>query len=85
MAGEGTSSSLGDASNRLRAVPRDRVRLTLTLSTGDVRHVRLGTHTGSIGNALDRLEDWIETEEGPWIHKRWIVEAAVATSFEPAE
>jgi hypothetical protein len=38
----------------------------------------LGSHTGSIGNALDRLQDWIETESGTWIQKRYIVEATIA-------
>lgn len=51
------------------------MRLRVRLLSGDVRHLPLRTHTGSIGNALDRLEDWIETDEGSWIQKRWIVEA----------
>jgi hypothetical protein len=55
----------------------DRLRIEFLLLNGDVRSMTLGSHTGSIGNALDRLQDWIETDGGTWIQKRYIVEATV--------
>ena len=78
MADDEAHGSFDDTQATLRPAGREAVMLQLRLSSGDVRHLALGTRTGSIGNALDRLEDWIETEEGSWIHKRWIVEATVA-------
>lgn len=77
MSGDGVDGSFTDPPRSLHAVSGEATRLTLRLLNGDAFHVALGTRTGSIGNALDRLEDWIETEEGSWIQKRWIVEAAV--------
>lgn len=55
----------------------DGLQIAFRLLDGEVRRASLGTHTGSIGNALDRLQDWIETDDGTWIQKRFIVEATV--------
>ena len=76
----GTSSDLPAGQ---RPAPSEAPRLRVRLLSGDVRHLPLGTHTGSIGNALDRLEEWIETDEGSWIQKRWIVEASVVRPGSP--
>ncbi|MBM3679707.1 MAG: hypothetical protein FJW96_17815 [Actinobacteria bacterium] len=83
MDGEHTDGALADPPERLRLVAGEAIRLRVRLLTGDVHHLALGTRTGSIGNALDRLEDWIETEEGSWIQKRWIVEASVVRGAGP--
>lgn len=55
----------------------DGLRIELRLLNGEVRGLSLGTHTGSVGNVLDRLEDWVETDGARWIQKRYIVEATV--------
>ena len=55
----------------------DGLQIAFRLLDGEVRHVSVGTHSGSVGNALDRLQDWIETDDGTWIQKRFIVEATV--------
>jgi hypothetical protein len=34
-------------------------------------------HTGTIGSALDRLDDWIETSDGVWVQKQFIVEVRI--------
>ena len=59
------------------AVDDTHVRLDCQLITGEVRRVHLGTHTGTLGNALDRLEDWVEADDGSWLQKRYIVRASV--------
>jgi hypothetical protein len=51
--------------------------LEFRLLNGDVRSVAASTHTGSFGNALDRMDEWIETDGGTWIQKRFIVEATL--------
>jgi hypothetical protein len=34
----------------------------------------LPSHTGSLGNALDRLDAWIQTKDGGWVQKAFVVE-----------
>ena len=46
----------------------------MVLVNGERRHVALPGHTGSIANVLARLDDWIETEDGGWVQKSFIVE-----------
>lgn len=53
---------------------RPGLRLELVLVGGERRVISFPSHTGSIGNALDRLDDWIETDDGGWVHKPFIVE-----------
>jgi hypothetical protein len=53
-------------------------RAQLILVNGDQRSVALPDHTGSIANALGRLDDWIETEDGAWVQKSFIVEVRAA-------
>jgi hypothetical protein len=53
-------------------------RAQLILLSGDQRSVALPDHTGSIANALGRLDDWIETEDGAWVQKSFIVEVRAA-------
>jgi hypothetical protein len=36
--------------------------------------ITLPGHTGSVANALDRLDDWIETRDGNWVQKSFVVE-----------
>ena len=50
------------------------VRLELMLLSGERKSLTLPSHTGSMGTALDRLHEWIETDDGSWIQKRFVVE-----------
>jgi hypothetical protein len=50
------------------------VEFEVVLVTGDHRVVVLPSHTGSLGNALDRLDAWIETKDGGWVQKSFVVE-----------
>ena len=50
------------------------IRVELSLVNGERRTLVLPGHTGSIANVLDRLDDWIETEDGGWVQKSFIVE-----------
>jgi hypothetical protein len=50
----------------------------LILVNGDRRPIALPDHTGSIANALGRLDDWIRTEDGAWVQKSFIVEVRAA-------
>jgi hypothetical protein len=49
------------------------VRLEIVLVGGERRLLRPTSHTGTVGNYLSRLDDWIETEGG-WVQKCHIVE-----------
>ena len=49
-------------------------RVELRLVSGAVRPLDLPTSTGSIANALSRLDDWIETADGGWVQKSQVVE-----------
>jgi hypothetical protein len=50
-------------------------RFELLLVNGERRSVTLPGHTGSVGNVFARLDDWIETEDGGWVQKSFVVEA----------
>ena len=50
------------------------VHLELMLVTGERKALTLPSHTGSVGAALDMLHDWIETDDGTWVQKRFVVE-----------
>ena len=44
------------------------------LVNGERRRLELPAHTGTVGNALARLDDWIVTADGGWVNKHHIVE-----------
>jgi hypothetical protein len=46
----------------------------LVLSNGERRPVTLPAHTGSIGNVLARLDEWIKTDDGGWVQKSFVLE-----------
>jgi hypothetical protein len=51
--------------------------LELVLINGERRSLTLAAHTGSLGNVLDRFDDWIRTDDGGWVQKSFIVEVRV--------
>lgn len=53
------------------------VTLELVLINGERREVALPSHTGMVANALDRLDTWIETDDGGWVQKSHVVEVRV--------
>jgi hypothetical protein len=53
------------------------VELELMLVTGELKALTMPSHTGSVGAALDRLHDWIETDDGTWVQKRFVVEVHI--------
>jgi len=55
-------------------VNRDPTVLELVLINGERRTLTLAAHTGSLGNVLDRFDDWIRTDDGGWVQKSFIVE-----------
>ena len=58
------------------------VDLDVVLVNGERRKIHLGGHSGSVANALARLDDWIETADGGWVQKSFIVEVR-ATAGDP--
>jgi hypothetical protein len=48
-------------------------RVELVLVSGERRVLTLTSHSGSVGNYLSRLDDWVETQGG-WVQKAHIVE-----------
>jgi hypothetical protein len=50
------------------------VVLELVLVGGERRRLDLPSHSGELANALDRLDNWIETADGGWVQKQHIVE-----------
>jgi hypothetical protein len=50
------------------------IGVEVVLVSGERRLVSLPAHTGSVANALARLDDWIPTEDGSWVQKSHIVE-----------
>ena len=44
------------------------------LVNGERRRLELPAHTGSVANAIDRLDVWIATADGGWVNKNHIVE-----------
>jgi hypothetical protein len=55
------------------------------LVNGERRTFVLPSHTGTVANALDRLDDWILTEDGGWVQKRFIVEVRPAQQDQQVE
>ena len=51
--------------------------LELVLINGERRKVAMPSHTGVLANALDRLDTWIETDDGGWVQKSHVVEVRV--------
>jgi hypothetical protein len=51
--------------------------LELVLINGERRRIELPSHTGMVANALDRLDTWIETDDGGWVQKSHVVEVRV--------
>ena len=51
--------------------------IELVLVNGERRRVSLPSHTGLVANALDRLDNWIQTEDGGWVQKSFVVEVRV--------
>ena len=49
---------------------------------GERRRVELPAHTGTVANALDRLDEWIATLDGGWVNKNHIVEVRPASPEE---
>ncbi len=50
------------------------IAVEVVLVSGERRTVSLPMHTGSVANALARLDDWIPTDDGSWVQKSFIVE-----------
>ena len=50
------------------------IGLELVLVTGERRKIDLPGHSGSVANALARLDDWIQTADGGWVQKSFVVE-----------
>jgi hypothetical protein len=48
-------------------------RVEVVLVSGERRVLTLTSHSGSVGNYLSRLDDWVETQGG-WVQKAHIVE-----------
>ena len=42
-------------------------RLELVLVSGERRTLTAPAHTGTVGSFLDRLDAWIETDDGGWV------------------
>ena len=56
--------------------------LDVVLVTGERRKIHLPGPSGSVANALARLDDWIKTADGGWVQKSFIVEVR-ATDEDP--
>jgi hypothetical protein len=50
------------------------VTLELVLVNGARRMIDLPAGSGTMANALARLDDWIQTTDGGWVQKSHIVE-----------
>jgi hypothetical protein len=57
--------------------------LELVLLNGARRMIDLPEASGTIANALARLDDWIQTADGGWVQKRHIVEVRLAGAEPP--
>jgi hypothetical protein len=55
------------------------------LLNGERRRVMLARPSDSIAQALDRLDDWIETVDGGWVQKTYIVEVRPINSRVPGD
>ena len=58
------------------------VALELVLVGGEHRRLDLPSHSGELANALDRLDNWIETADGGWVQKQFIVEVRLVDEGE---
>jgi hypothetical protein len=58
------------------------VALELVLVSGEHRRLDLPSHSGELANALDRLDNWIETADGGWVQKQFIVEVRLVDQGE---
>ena len=54
------------------------MEVELVLINGERRTFVVPGHTDSIVHALDRLDDWIETQDGGWVQKQYIVEVRLS-------
>ena len=55
-------------------------RLEFVLVSGERRTVSLAGQVSSIATVLERLDDWIETDDGTWVQKRFVVEVRLGES-----
>jgi hypothetical protein len=55
------------------------------LINGEQRRIELPAHTGTVANAIDRLDDWIATADGGWLNKHHIVEVRPLPSSQPRD
>ena len=59
------------------------VTLELVLVGGERRRLELPSHSGEVANALDRLDNWIQTNGG-WVQKQFIVEVRIVAEADTA-
>jgi hypothetical protein len=55
-------------------------RLEFVLVSGERRTVSVAGQMPSIATVLERLDDWIETDDGTWVQKRFVVEVRLEES-----
>jgi hypothetical protein len=55
-------------------------RLEFVLVDGERRTVSVAGQMPSIATILERLDDWIETDDGTWVQKRFVVEVRLGDS-----
>jgi hypothetical protein len=55
------------------------MQLELVLVNGERRTFDLPSASGTTANALARLDDWIQTSDGGWVQKSFIVEVRVVS------
>jgi hypothetical protein len=68
------TSSITLAARVWRSIIDPSVRVRLLLLNGERRTLDLPSGSGTVANALARLDDWIETADGGWVQKSFIVE-----------
>jgi hypothetical protein len=56
------------------------MRVELVLLNGERRKLDLPSGSGTVANALARLDDWIRTSDGGWVQKTFIVEVRVGSA-----
>ena len=55
------------------------MQVELILVNGERRAFELPSASGTVANALARLDEWIETSDGGWVQKSFIVEVRPGT------
>jgi hypothetical protein len=55
------------------------MEVDLVLLNGERRTFVVPGHTGSVASVLDRLDEWVQTQDGGWVQKKFIVEVRVGT------